>query len=91
MSPPYTPLLDFLDVGITIEGHDLHHRVTRSNFGKQTLLWDKLFGTHLESLETRSVSPTVWTLFGKQERLVHPGCVIEDDEVPVATPAPKED
>ncbi|KAI5479356.1 hypothetical protein MNV49_003690 [Pseudohyphozyma bogoriensis] len=52
LTPPYTPILDFFDCAITIESHDLHHRFTRSNFGKQTMLFDRMFGTFMESHET---------------------------------------
>ncbi|CAO1616205.1 unnamed protein product [Sympodiomycopsis kandeliae] len=41
-------LLDKLGVGLIVEDHDLHHRKgyrASGNYGKQTLIWDKLFGT----------------------------------------------
>lgn len=41
-------LLDRLGVGLIVEDHDLHHRKgyrKSGNYGKQTLIWDKLFGT----------------------------------------------
>ncbi|WFC97205.1 hypothetical protein MBRA1_003871 [Malassezia brasiliensis] len=42
---------------IVIEDHDLHHRHgwrESYNYGKQSLLWDKLFGTNGDRLETRA-------------------------------------
>lgn len=47
-------LLEPLSVDLIIEDHDLHHRkgYRRSgNYGKQTLLWDRLFGTVIEREE----------------------------------------
>lgn len=40
---------------LAIEDHDLHHRKgwrKSHNYGKQTLLWDSLFGTSLERIES---------------------------------------
>ncbi|WFD31083.1 hypothetical protein MSPP1_002115, partial [Malassezia sp. CBS 17886] len=52
---------------LVVEDHDLHHRFGwkhSENYGKQTRLWDKWFGTHGERLETRDDrvdwSTTVW-------------------------------
>lgn len=42
---------------IVIEDHDLHHRHgwrESYNYGKQSLLWDTLFGTNGDRLETRA-------------------------------------
>jgi sterol desaturase/sphingolipid hydroxylase (fatty acid hydroxylase superfamily) len=39
---------------LCIEDHDLHHRKgwkNSANYGKQTRLWDKLFGTCAERIE----------------------------------------
>ncbi|KAL9940324.1 hypothetical protein V8E36_001029 [Tilletia maclaganii] len=39
---------------LAVEDHDLHHRFGRSgkNFGKQTRIWDRVFGTIGERIET---------------------------------------
>ncbi len=43
-----------LGMDLQIEDHDLHHRFGKSgrNYGKQTRVWDKLFGTIGERIET---------------------------------------
>lgn len=41
-------LLEMFNVEIVIEDHDLHHRKgwrKSHNYGKQTRLWDRIFGT----------------------------------------------
>ncbi|KAH8819266.1 hypothetical protein F5884DRAFT_8538 [Xylogone sp. PMI_703] len=54
---PLTPLFRLCNVDLTIEDDDLHHRKgskTSYNYGKQTRIWDRLFGTchpHIESYE----------------------------------------
>ncbi|KAI2787266.1 Fatty acid hydroxylase vlmA [Penicillium oxalicum] len=48
-------LLQWLDAEIVIEDHDLHHRKgwrKSHNYGKQTRLWDKIFGTCTERVES---------------------------------------
>jgi sterol desaturase/sphingolipid hydroxylase (fatty acid hydroxylase superfamily) len=55
-TPPTTatPLLYALDSELITEDHDLHHRKgwkKSHNYGKQTKLWDNIFGTGLERLE----------------------------------------
>jgi sterol desaturase/sphingolipid hydroxylase (fatty acid hydroxylase superfamily) len=43
---------------LIIEDHDLHHRKgyrKSSNYGKQTMLWDRLFGTKTPRLESENV------------------------------------
>jgi sterol desaturase/sphingolipid hydroxylase (fatty acid hydroxylase superfamily) len=50
VTPPTTatPLLKLFDAELTTEDHDLHHRKgwkNSHNYGKQTRLWDRLFGT----------------------------------------------
>lgn len=50
-----TPLLIFLNMDLLIEDHDLHHRFgwkKSHNYGKQTRVWDKIFGTCRERVET---------------------------------------
>ncbi|KAG6068340.1 hypothetical protein E4U32_001124 [Claviceps aff. humidiphila group G2b] len=45
---PFNWLLRLFDAELIIEDHDLHHRKgwkTSSNYGKQTRLWDRIFGT----------------------------------------------
>lgn len=55
-TPPSTVtwLLKFFDAELTIEDHDLHHRKgwkKSHNYGKQTRLWDRIFGTCFERIE----------------------------------------
>jgi sterol desaturase/sphingolipid hydroxylase (fatty acid hydroxylase superfamily) len=43
-----TPLLHALGAELVTEDHDMHHRQgwkKSANYGKQTHLWDKVFGT----------------------------------------------
>lgn len=45
---PLTPLLMLFGAELAIEDHDLHHRKgwkSSFNYGKQTRLWDRVFGT----------------------------------------------
>jgi len=54
--PPSTLgwFLELFDAQLCIEDHDLHHRKgwkNSANYGKQTRLWDKLFGTCAERIE----------------------------------------
>ncbi|SCV73332.1 BQ2448_7258 [Microbotryum intermedium] len=46
--------LKFFDMELAVEDHDLHHRYGKSgrNYGKQTRVWDKIFGTVGERIET---------------------------------------
>ncbi|KDE04586.1 hypothetical protein MVLG_04966 [Microbotryum lychnidis-dioicae p1A1 Lamole] len=51
------PILSFLKVfnmELAVEDHDLHHRGGKSgrNYGKQTRVWDQIFGTVGERIET---------------------------------------
>ncbi|KAK4546108.1 hypothetical protein LTR36_002245 [Oleoguttula mirabilis] len=57
VTPPTTAtlLLKLVDAEIIMEDHDLHHRKGRkksNNYGKQTRLWDRNFGTRLERYES---------------------------------------
>ncbi|KAG6008288.1 hypothetical protein E4U21_004750 [Claviceps maximensis] len=57
-TPPntLTPLLRFFRAELLIEDHDLHHRKgwkSSGNYGKQTRLWDRLFGTCKDRVECR--------------------------------------
>jgi sterol desaturase/sphingolipid hydroxylase (fatty acid hydroxylase superfamily) len=48
-------LLDLLGADIVIEDHDLHHRKgyrKSYNYGKQTRLWDRIFGTCHDRIES---------------------------------------
>jgi len=48
-------LLQILDADIVIEDHDLHHRKgwrKSHNYGKQTRLWDRIFGTCHDRIES---------------------------------------
>ncbi|RMD41508.1 hypothetical protein DV735_g3605, partial [Chaetothyriales sp. CBS 134920] len=52
---PLSPVLDWFDCELSIEDHDLHHRVgwkKSHNYGKQTRVWDRLFGTCTGRIET---------------------------------------
>lgn len=47
-------LLDVLGMNLAIEDHDLHHRYgyrKSQNYGKQTRVWDRLFGTCGDRIE----------------------------------------
>ncbi|KAG9258451.1 uncharacterized protein F5Z01DRAFT_196789 [Emericellopsis atlantica] len=57
LSPPSTMnwLLEMFDCEIVVEDHDLHHRKgwrKSHNYGKQTRLWDRIFGTCTERIES---------------------------------------
>lgn len=72
--PPSTVtwLLRIFKAEITIEDHDIHHRRgwrKSANYGKQTQLWDRVFGTHRERLECADsnidwTTPVDFPLFG---------------------------
>lgn len=52
---PSTPILKYFDCDLVIEDHDLHHRKgwkNSYNYGKQTRLWDKVFGTCTPRIES---------------------------------------
>lgn len=57
ITPAY-PILLFFGAELQLEDHDLHHRrgwKKSSNYGKQTRVWDKIFGTmgdRVEALNT---------------------------------------
>ncbi|KAJ3549062.1 hypothetical protein NM208_g703 [Fusarium decemcellulare] len=60
-SPPSTLtwLLRMFDAELVIEDHDLHHRKgwkTSGNYGKQTRLWDKVFGTCIDRIELQGAN-----------------------------------
>lgn len=49
-------ILQIFDAELVIEDHDLHHRYgwrKSHNYGKQTRLWDKVFGTCRERIESQ--------------------------------------
>lgn len=53
-----SPALSFFDCAMIIEDHDLHHRngYKRSHsYGKQTRLWDRVFGTTGTRIESQNV------------------------------------
>lgn len=53
---PLTFLLRMFDCELIIEDHDMHHRQgwrTSGNYGKQTRLWDRIFGTCKDRIECR--------------------------------------
>ncbi|CRG84202.1 hypothetical protein PISL3812_01519 [Talaromyces islandicus] len=48
-------LLEMFDANIVVEDHDLHHRKgwrKSHNYGKQTRLWDRIFGTCIDRIES---------------------------------------
>nr|A0A024FA41.1 RecName: Full=Fatty acid hydroxylase vlmA; AltName: Full=Verlamelin biosynthesis protein A [Lecanicillium sp.]BAO73253.1 putative fatty acid hydroxylase [Lecanicillium sp. HF627] len=52
-------LLQRFGVELVIEDHDLHHRQgyrQARNYGKQTRIWDRLFGTCADRIETNPVN-----------------------------------
>ncbi|GAA5851144.1 hypothetical protein JCM9279_000337 [Rhodotorula babjevae] len=52
--PILTAPLEPLGMGLIVEDHDLHHRFGKSglNYGKQSRVWDRIFGTCGERIET---------------------------------------
>ncbi|KAJ9248410.1 hypothetical protein DTO195F2_8855 [Paecilomyces variotii] len=51
----FTWLLQYFDAEIIVEDHDLHHRKgwrKSHNYGKQTRVWDRLFGTCHDRIES---------------------------------------
>jgi sterol desaturase/sphingolipid hydroxylase (fatty acid hydroxylase superfamily) len=51
-------VLSFFGCELIIEDHDLHHRQgyrKSGNYGKQTKLWDRLFGTEMPRIESENV------------------------------------
>lgn len=51
---PFSPFLRMLDLELVLEDHDLHHRTgwkKSHNYGKQTRLWDTVFGTKVDRIE----------------------------------------
>lgn len=51
---PFEWFLTKFHLALAIEDHDLHHRTgwkKSHNYGKQTLIWDRLFGTVKERIE----------------------------------------
>jgi len=46
--------LEVFGMGLAVEDHDLHHRFGKSgkNYGKQSRVWDRVFGTCAERIET---------------------------------------
>ncbi|GJN93663.1 hypothetical protein Rhopal_006720-T1 [Rhodotorula paludigena] len=46
--------LETVGMGLAVEDHDLHHRFGKSgkNYGKQSRVWDRVFGTCAERIET---------------------------------------
>lgn len=53
-----SPILRLINCELVIEDHDLHHRrgwKKAYNYGKQTRLWDRLFGTPAPRLESENV------------------------------------
>ncbi|KAL2871277.1 sterol desaturase family protein [Aspergillus lucknowensis] len=52
---PFTWILRIFDAELVVEDHDLHHRIgyrKSHNYGKQTRLWDRVFGTSLPRIES---------------------------------------
>lgn len=56
---PITPLLTMFDAELALEDHDLHHRMgwkKSFNYGKQTRVWDRLFGTSTKRIESQKTN-----------------------------------
>lgn len=54
---PFEPILNYFNAEIVIEDHDLHHRKgwkKSHNYGKQTRLWDRVFGTCFDRIESKA-------------------------------------
>lgn len=54
---PFEMILQYFNAEIVIEDHDLHHRKgwrKSHNYGKQTRLWDRIFGTCHDRIELRA-------------------------------------
>ncbi|WPG98789.1 Hypothetical protein R9X50_00158500 [Acrodontium crateriforme] len=52
---PLDPVLKMLRMELVLEDHDLHHRKgwrKSHNYGKQTRVWDRIFGTCIDRIET---------------------------------------
>ena len=52
---PVSWVLSYFNAELVIEDHDLHHRTgwkSSHNYGKQTRLWDRVFGTCRDRIET---------------------------------------
>ncbi|CEJ81591.1 hypothetical protein VHEMI01711 [[Torrubiella] hemipterigena] len=72
-SPPnlFHPLLLYFNCDLSLEDHDLHHRTgwkESGNFGSQTRLWDTVFATRKERVETKRDdvdwdNPVPWPIF----------------------------
>ncbi|KAM0791940.1 hypothetical protein ACM66B_004192 [Microbotryomycetes sp. NB124-2] len=60
-SHPVLFWLQPFDMELAVEDHDVHHRFGKSgrNYGKQSRVWDKLFGTTAERIETFSHSKSI--------------------------------
>lgn len=53
---PISGVLQYFGLELALEDHDLHHRTgwkNSHNYGKQTRVWDKLFGTCTERIECK--------------------------------------
>jgi sterol desaturase/sphingolipid hydroxylase (fatty acid hydroxylase superfamily) len=53
---PAAPFLYLLGAELSLEDHDLHHREgwrKSGNYGKQTRLWDRIFGTCVNRVEAK--------------------------------------
>ncbi|KAK3190801.1 hypothetical protein K4F52_003117 [Lecanicillium sp. MT-2017a] len=56
---PLTWLMKMFDAELVIEDHDLHHRKgwrKSHNYGKQTRIWDRVFGTCTERVECQDAN-----------------------------------
>lgn len=54
---PISGILGLLGMELSVEDHDLHHRKgwkKSFNYGKQTRVWDRLFGTCTDRLEAKA-------------------------------------
>lgn len=68
---PISWLLKLMDCELVVEDHDLHHRhgwKKSYNYGKQTRLWDRVFGTAGQRIESKSENvdydnPAHWPMY----------------------------
>ncbi|GAO15122.1 hypothetical protein UVI_02029780 [Ustilaginoidea virens] len=76
---PFMWLLRLLNAELTIEDHDLHHRKgwkSSGNYGKQTRLWDRIFGTCKDRIEGETcnvdyANPATMPLWGEAGAGLH--------------------
>lgn len=73
---PLHPVLEYFGMELALEDHDLHHRKgwrSSFNYGKQTRVWDRIFGTCTDRIESvasnvdyKNKATLIWRSFGLQ-------------------------